>query len=66
MGNIIQFLISIITFIWNVISGVFQLFFNIPRALQFLTLALSIMPNVIAAIVTAMITVSVVYLVINR
>lgn len=64
--KIITFITSIIAFLFNIISGFFQLFFNIPKALNFLTLALSVIPNVIATIVTAMVAVSVVYLVIDR
>lgn len=59
----IQSGIAILT---NLISGIVQLIWMIPKALSFLLYSISQMPPVMTAFAVAFVSVSVVYLVIGR
>lgn len=68
-----DFLFSILTFITNIgsftanlVTGVLQLVKMIPEALTLTSTAIGALPPVIAVFATAMVSVSVVYLVIGR
>lgn len=64
--TIINFIQAIFAFVTNIISGTVQMLLMIPQAVSFLTYSLGFMPSVIAVVVTALITVNVVYLIIGR
>lgn len=64
--TIINFIQAIFAFVTNIISGTVQMLIMIPQAVSFLTYSLGYIPSVIAVVVTALITVNVVYLIIGR
>lgn len=64
--TIINFIQAIFAFVTNIISGTVQMLLMIPQAVSFLTYSLGYIPSVIAVVVTALITVNVVYLIIGR
>lgn len=64
--TIVNFIQAIFAFVTNLISGTVQMLLMIPQAVSFLTYSLGFMPSVIAVVVTALITVNVVYLIIGR
>lgn len=64
--TIVNFIQAIFAFVTNIISGTVQMLLMIPQAVSFLTYSLGFMPSVIAVVVTALITVNVVYLIIGR
>lgn len=59
-------IVSLFAFLANIISGSLQLLRLIPQSMQFLTYSLSAVPAVVATIATALISVSVVYLIVGR
>lgn len=61
-----DFLIMVVQFIANLISGVFALLGMIPVGLQFLTTAIASLPPEIAVIGTALVTISIVFLIVGR
>lgn len=70
MGNFIQmignFLQSIADLLVNFISGIFQMFGMVFVSTGFLSNILAYMPAVISVVVTAIISINVVYLIIGR
>lgn len=64
--TIVKFIQAIFAFVTNIISGTVQMLLMIPQAVSFLSYSLGFMPSVIAVVVTALITVNVVYLIIGR
>lgn len=64
--TIVNFIQAIFAFLLNLLSGTAQMLFMIPKAVSFLTYSLGFMPATIAVVVTALITVNVVYLIIGR
>lgn len=64
--TVINFIQVIFAFVTNIITGTVQMLFMIPQAVSFLTYSLGYIPSVIAVVVTALITVNVVYLIIGR
>lgn len=64
--TIINFIQAIFSFVTNIISGTIQMLVMIPQAVSFLTYSLGYIPSVVAVVVTALITVNVVYLIIGR
>lgn len=63
IGN---FITSLVSLIGNFISGVVQMLVMIPVSLGFLTNALGYIPAVLATVITAIISVNIVYLIIGR
>lgn len=63
IGN---FIITLIQFIQNIITGTLQMIQMIPTALTFLFGSFATMPNVIAAFAFALVAVNVTYLIIGR
>lgn len=63
---VINFIQSVFAFVYNIIHGTVQMLLMIPQAVTFLTYSLGYIPSVIAVVVTALITVNVVYLIIGR
>lgn len=61
-----DFLISILSLAANLIAGLWQLLLMIPQALTYISTIIGVMPGVVSVFATAMIAVSVVYLVIDR
>lgn len=59
-------IVSLLAFLANIISGSFQLLRLIPQSMQFLTYSLSAVPAVVSAIAAALVSVSVVYLIVGR
>lgn len=59
-------IVSLFAFLANIISGSLQLLRLIPQSMQFLTYSLSAVPAVVSAIAAALISVSVVYLIVGR
>lgn len=55
-----------ITILANLVSGIVQLIWMIPKAVYFLTYSISQMPPVMTAFAVAFVSCSVVYLVIGR
>lgn len=66
LRSILDTFISLFAFLGNIISGTLQLLRLIPQSLNFLTYSLSSLPAVVAVIATALISVSVVYLIVGR
>lgn len=64
--TIINFIQAIYAFVTNIVSGTVQMLLMIPKSVSFLTYSLGFIPSVIAVVVTALITVNVVYLIIGR
>lgn len=66
LESILTFFQGIISLIANLLHGIAQLIIMIPQALAFIGTSLGALPSIIAVFAVAMITVSVVYLVIGR
>lgn len=66
LESILTFFEGIISLIANLLYGIQQLVVMIPQALAFIGSSLGSLPSVITVFAVAMITVSVVYLVIGR
>lgn len=66
LESILTFFQGIISLIGNLLNGIRQLIVMIPQALAFIGQSFGALPSVIAVFAVAMITVSVVYLVIGR
>lgn len=64
--TVVNFIQAIFAFLMNIISGTVQMIIMTFKSVGFLTYALGYMPAVIAVVVTALVTVNVVYLVIGR
>lgn len=64
--TIVNFISALVSFVGNLLAGTVQMLLMIPQAVSFLTYSLGFMPSVIAVVVTALITVNVVYLIIGR
>lgn len=70
MGNFLHmignFLSSLVNMIGNFISGIMQMLVMIPISVGFFTNTLAYIPAVVATVITAVITINVVYLIIGR
>lgn len=66
LESFITFFEGIISLIGNLLNGIRQLVIMIPQALAFIGQSFGAIPSVIAVFAVAMITVSVVYLVVGR
>lgn len=66
LDSILQFFYGIGMFLENIINGIIQLVQIIPQAMAFMATALGSLPSIIATFALAMITVSIVYLVVGR
>lgn len=70
MGQLLEYIFNFLQtvgqFLWNLINGIIQMLFLIPQAMGFLGNAIAYMPSVVAVTITALISVSVVYLIIGR
>lgn len=66
LKSISDFLLMVVQFIANLIAGVFALLQMIPTAVSFLTMAIASLPPEIAVIGTALITLSIVFLIVGR
>lgn len=64
--KVIQFFTSLGSFLWNIILGLKYLVTVIPKSLVMLTYSVGFMPTILVAFALALISVSVVYLVIGR
>lgn len=64
--KVIQFFTSLGAFVWNIALGVKYLVTVIPKSLVMLTYSVGFMPTILVAFALALISVSVVYLVIGR
>ena len=63
LGN---FITSLVNFVYNIINGVIQMLTMIPISVGFLSNTLAYIPAVLSVVITAVVTVNVVYLIIGR
>lgn len=66
LKSIGDFIFSIGALILNLLSGLMQMIIMIPSALTMLTSSVAYMPTILVAFAMALITVSIVYLVVGR
>lgn len=64
--GVLQFFSSIFAFLQNIITGTITLLLSLPKALHLLTYSISMLPPEVAVIGTALIAVSVTYLILGR
>lgn len=66
LSGITNFLLAVLNILKSVLDGFGQLFFTIPRAFGMLSTSITYLPSVLVAFAIAMVSVSVVYLIIGR
>lgn len=66
LQGILSFLGSIVALVVNFVQGVGQLLQMLPGAMSMVTYGIATMPTVLVAFATALISISVVYLIIGR
>lgn len=70
MGQLLEYIFNFLQtvgqFLWNLINGIIQMLYLIPQAMGFLGTAIAYIPPVVGVTITALISVSVVYLIIGR
>lgn len=66
LKSIGDFIFAVGALILNILSGLMQMILMIPSALTMLTSSVAYMPTILIAFAMALITVSIVYLVVGR
>lgn len=64
--SILYFLQGTVSFIINIVNGLYQLILMIPKALGFVSISLGALPPVLTVFAVAFVSVSIVYLIIGR
>lgn len=64
--GIIDFLLTLAAFIGNLFAGMFQMLQIIPQGLSYMLTSISYLPPALTVIATALVTISVTYLIIGR
>lgn len=66
LSQIGTILVSLVQLVLNIVTGIYQMIITIPKAVTMLTYSVAQLPPMLLIFATAFITVSVVYLVIDR
>lgn len=64
--SIVDFLTTLAAFVANLFAGTFQLLQIIPQGLSYMMTSISYLPPALTVIATALVTISVTYLIIGR
>lgn len=64
--SIVDFLTTLAAFVGNLFAGTFQLLQIIPQGLSYMMTSISYLPPALTVIATALVTISVTYLIIGR
>lgn len=66
LKTLVDFVVAVFSLVINLITGIWQMLQMIPSALTMLTYSVAFMPTILIAFATALITISIVFLVVGR